>query len=51
MKMTRDEIKLVTFVLVALFLGAIVRHYRHTHPAPIPPKITPAPAGRAASEG
>lgn len=41
MRMTADEIKLVTFLLVALLAGAATKHYRATHPRPV--SSTPAP--------
>ena len=39
--MTRDEIKLVVFILSAILVGALVQHYRSRlplPPAPPPPK-------------
>jgi hypothetical protein len=39
--MTRDEIKLVAFVLTALVVGAATKYYRHGHPAA--PASTPPP--------
>ena len=41
MRMTKDEIKIVTFTLVALLVGAVTKSYRQTHPEP--PKSTPIP--------
>jgi hypothetical protein len=41
MRMTKEEIKIVTFVLVALLVGAATKSYRHAHPEP--QKITPVP--------
>ncbi len=32
--MTRDEIKLVVFILSALLIGALVQHYRTALPLP-----------------
>ena len=34
MRMTKDEIKIVTFLIVALLVGAITRSYRRAHPEP-----------------
>jgi hypothetical protein len=47
--MTKDEIKLVTFILLALVVGAAVQHFRTRPPsagvpAPVP---TPVPHGWA----
>jgi hypothetical protein len=39
--MTRDEIRLVVFILVAILVGALVQHYRTR--LPLPPVETPAP--------
>jgi hypothetical protein len=39
--MTKDEIKLVTFVLVALLAGAATKYYRRAHPQL--PMSTPLP--------
>jgi hypothetical protein len=50
MKLTRDEIRLVVFILVALVLGAAVKNYRDKQRMAIPspaPRVapgTPAPA-------
>ncbi|MGB8167652.1 MAG: hypothetical protein WCF18_09175 [Chthoniobacteraceae bacterium] len=41
MRMTKDEIKIVTFFLVALLVGAATKSYRQSHPEP--PKSTPIP--------
>ncbi len=41
MRMTKDEIRIVTFFLVALLVGAATKSYRQTHPEP--PKSTPIP--------
>jgi hypothetical protein len=39
--MTKDEIKIVTFVLVAFLVGAATKSYRRAHPEP--QKSTPIP--------
>jgi len=44
---TRDEIKLVVFILSALLIGAIVQHVRHRQPLPPATAATPTPASRA----
>ena len=44
--MTRDEIKLVVFILSALLVGALVQHYRTALPLPSA-TTTPAPHGWA----
>lgn len=44
--MTRDEIKLVVFILSALLVGALVQHYRTALPLPSSAS-TPAPHGWA----
>ncbi len=41
MRMTKDEIKIVTFFLVALLVGAATKSYRQSHPEPL--KSTPIP--------
>ena len=41
MRMTKDEIKIVTFFLAALLIGAATKSYRETHPEQ--PKSTPIP--------
>lgn len=43
--MTRDEIKLVVFILSALLIGALVQHYRTL--LPLPPAPPPPPHGWA----
>ena len=43
--MTRDEIKLVVFILSAILLGALVQHYRTR--LPLPPAPPPPPHGWA----
>ena len=45
--MTRDEIKLVVFILSALLIGALVQHYRTALPLPATAAPTPAPHGWA----
>ena len=42
MRLTTDEIKLLTFILVALLAGAATKYYRTQHPRPLP--ATPPPA-------
>ena len=48
MRLTKDEIKLVAFLLSALLLGVTVKHYRHKSrpelPAP-PAHVTQTPKG------
>jgi hypothetical protein len=48
MRLTKDEIKLVAFLLLALLLGVTVKHYRHKNrpelPAP-PAHVTQTPKG------
>ncbi len=41
MRMTKDEIKIVTFFMAALLVGTATKSYRQTHPEP--PKSTPIP--------
>ena len=46
MRLTKDEIKLVSFLLGALLLGVTVRHYRHRDRVNLPPPAahaTPPP--------
>jgi hypothetical protein len=40
MRLTKDEIILVAVILIALAVGATVRHYRQTHP---PANLVPKP--------
>lgn len=51
MRMTLDEIKLVSFILVALVVGAFAKHYRSTnqHPVENAPatKVTDAASSRS----
>jgi hypothetical protein len=45
-KLTADEIRLLAFVLLALLIGAAVKHYRNAHPIDLPARpahVTPAP--------
>jgi hypothetical protein len=45
-KLTADEIRLIVFVLLALLVGAAVKHYRHGRPVELPPPpahASPAP--------
>lgn len=32
MRLTKDEIKLVAFLLAALLVGTVTKFYRHAHP-------------------
>lgn len=43
MRMTSDEIKVVTFVIVALLIGAATKRYRQLHPRVF--MSTPIPKG------
>jgi hypothetical protein len=48
MRLTKDEIKLVAFLLGALLLGVTVKHYRHRDRVQLPPApvhATPPPKG------
>ena len=46
--MTRDEIKLVVFIIAALLIGAIVQRVRKHSPVPPPVSVaTPTPHGWA----
>ena len=40
--MTKDEIRLVVFILAALVIGAIYRHWRMENPVPPPEPAAPA---------
>ena len=42
--MTKDEIRLVVFILSALIVGAIYQDWRAKHP--LPPPAAPAPASK-----
>lgn len=48
MKLTADEIKLVVFVLLALLVGAAVKHYRTQTPELLPRAPATAAATAAA---
>ena len=49
MRLSPDEIKLVVFVLLALLVGATVKHYRSHRPMPArPPAAQVMPVARAA---
>ena len=41
--MTRDEIKLVTFILLALVIGAVVQHFRTRTVLPPASAASPTP--------
>lgn len=45
--MTRDEVRLVVFILCALLTGAVVQHYRNRLPLPPAAAQTPVPHGWA----
>jgi hypothetical protein len=48
MRLTRDEIKLVVFVLGAILLGVTIKHIRHRDRLVLTPasaQATPAPKG------
>jgi hypothetical protein len=48
MRLTRDEIKLVVFILGALLLGVTIKHIRHRDRLVVPPAsahATPPPKG------
>ncbi len=45
--MTKDEIKLVVFILGALLLGTLVQHYRTAMPPSAATASTPVPHGWA----
>jgi hypothetical protein len=50
MRLTKDEIKLVAFILGVLLLGLTVKHYRHRDHLQLPPPsahVTPPPKGEA----
>jgi hypothetical protein len=36
MRLTRDEILLITIILLALTVGAVVKRYREAHPSAAP---------------
>lgn len=40
--MTREEIRVVVFILTALIVGALYRHWRMLHPVPPPPPAVEA---------
>ena len=50
MRLSRDEIRLIATILLALGIGAAVKHYRIAHPplkspAPLPARVPDAEAG------
>lgn len=48
MRLTKDEIKIVAFLLGALLLGVTVKHYRHRERLPLSPAAAQAvPATKA----
>ena len=47
--LTRQEQRTIAFVVLALALGLVTQHYRHTHPGPVgvpndPPVATASPS-------
>ena len=53
MRLTKDEIKLVVFLLAALLLGVTVKHYRHRDRERLPPRpaeVDSAPAEDASRD-
>ena len=50
MRMTKDEITLVVIVLLALAVGAAVRHWRNAHPR-VEAIAQPTPANAVARSG
>jgi hypothetical protein len=54
MRLTRDEILLITIIFAALLIGAAAKHYRVTHPRALPVSkgsTTPGPLKKAAPPG
>lgn len=50
MRLSRDEIRLIATILLALGIGAAVKNYRSAHPpqkspAPLPARVPDAEAG------
>jgi len=48
MRLTKDEIRLVAFILGTLLIGVTVKHYRHRDHIQLPPPpthATPPPKG------
>ena len=35
MRLTKDEIRLIAVIVLALTTGAAVKHYRRAHPVPV----------------
>jgi len=51
MRMTTDEIKLITFIVLAVLAGASAKYYRIAHPrpmmsTPLPKQATGNPSSR-----
>ena len=51
MRMTTDEIKLITFIVLAVLAGVSAKYYRAAHPRPImstplPKQTTGSPSSR-----
>lgn len=42
MKLTRDEVRIVIFILIALVVGAAVKSWRHREPLPVNPTAAAA---------
>jgi hypothetical protein len=42
-RLTFDEIRLITVILLILLVGTAVKHYRDRHPRPLAPAATPPP--------
>ena len=44
MRLSIDEIRFITVIMLILMVGTAVKHYRDTHPRPpVPAPATPAP--------
>ena len=48
MRLTKDEIKLVAFLLGALLIGISIKSYRHRHRIELPPPSAEAPSATKA---
>lgn len=51
MRMTIDEIKLITFIVLMVLIGSSAKYYRSKHPRPIVPQPTPRPITYPYSSG